>query len=139
MRAVWAFGAVLVATASFAWVTAAATPSSDTDVTGCVIRFWASGPVVYTDGMHHCPFVTDVYVDSSGRLVVERDRGDAVQATMVNPDETLSSRGIIAGASWSQTRTTIRFYDTDTGPIRADDPELRGPTANVWITWVTTS
>lgn len=119
------------------WLTGASAPASSTAVSGCVIRFAASGPVVHTDRTHDCPFVTDVVVDAAGRLVVYRERGDAVQAAMVSPDETLSSRGIIAGASWNHTRTTIRFYDADTGPIRADDPQLRGPTANIWITWVT--
>lgn len=129
--------AVALVVVALIGVTAAASPASTANVMGCVIRFGPSGPEVHVDRTHDCPRVTGVHVDADGRLVVHRHSGQAVQAAMVNPDETLSSRGIIAGASWARERTTIQFYDIGTGPIRADDPHLQGPTANVWITWVT--
>lgn len=129
--------ALIIVLASIIGLTGAISPVSTANVTGCVIRFAPSGPRIHVDRTHDCPNVTEVEVDAGGRLVVHRHNGETVQAAMVSPDETLSARGIIAGASWARTRTTIQFYNTETGVIRADDPDLQGRTANVWITWVT--
>lgn len=106
-------------------------------VGGCVIRLYDSGPRTHVDSTHTCPFVSGVHVDHSGALVVQRRHAESIQAVVVSPDETLTDRGILAGASWARSTTTIRFHDTTAGgPIRADDPRLRGPTANIWIAWI---
>lgn len=107
------------------------------DVGGCVIRLYDTGPQVHVDSTHTCPFVTDVHVRDDGALIVDRRRAGSIQAVVVSPDETLTARGILAGASWARSTTTIRFYDTTTGTVlRADDPRLHGATSNVWIAWM---
>lgn len=114
----------------------ASSQSVSSDVAGCVIRLYPSGPRVHVDKTHTCPYVTDVRV-RDGVLQVERGHAESIQAAVVSPDETLSARGILAGASWARGRTLVRFYDTRAdAPIPADDPRLTGSTANIWLVWV---
>lgn len=108
-----------------------------TDVTGCVVRFYDTGPKVHVNGSHLCPRVTSVDVDDAGFLVIRRSGSRPIQSVSASPDETLAARGIFAGASGGGSTTRVRFFDTTTGKtVRADSPALQGPRANVWLTWV---
>lgn len=112
-------------------------PTLEHATAGCVVRLYQTGPQAHIDETHACPLVTNVEVNSIGDLVLHREGPSVIQSVTVVPDETLVQRGIIAGASWNRTKTIIRFYDTAAGQhIRADNATLHGPTANIWITWV---
>lgn len=136
MRAGVGTSAVIIAV-SIASAIGLRAAASDTEVAGCAIRFYTGGPEIHANRTHECPHVTGVRVTASGDLVIDRNHTASIQSMTVSPDETLSTRGIIAGASGGASRTTIRFYDTHAGKrVRADDPVLQGPRANVWVTWV---
>lgn len=128
--------ALILSVLSLIAVNAASAASPTTDVSGCTVRFSPAGPKVHVNRAHECPHVTSVVVED-GMLVVRRSGARSIQSVSANPDETLAARGILAGASGGGAITRVRFFDTTTGkPLPADSPKLHGPTANVWLTWV---
>jgi hypothetical protein len=137
MRNAGAQLALIFSVLSLIAVNAASAASPTADVSGCVIRFHPAGPQIHVNRTHECPGVRSVSVDENGMLVVRRSGAGSIQSVSVSPDETLSARGIVAGASGGVGITRVRFFDTTTGkPLPADSPKLHGPTANVWLTWV---
>src|SRR5690606_18363236 len=95
------------------------------------------GPRILDDDKHQCTGATAVSVNDAGELVVKTTATGTIISSVVDEDETLSQRGIIAGASVAVGTTRVSFYSTHDGaPISADDPQLRGPNANSWLPWV---
>lgn len=105
---------------------------------GCVVRLPASGPVVLDDANHAAsPRVTGVTVSAGGDLVIAHDAIAQVVTCTVAIDETLASRGVIAGASAGLTSTVIRFYSTVThAVVRADSAAVVGSSSNIFVTWL---
>lgn len=80
-------------------------------------------------------------IDESGFLVFNTlNRSPIISATAAM-DETLSSKGILAGISNGTYLVRIRFYDTKLGRpldlnVESDYARLAGPYNNVWVTIV---
>lgn len=107
--------------------------------TGCVVRFTNSGPAILNDSNHACTGARSVSVLSNGDLMVRSQSRGPVVSVSVDEDETLSSRGVLAGASGARDHTAVRFYSTRTGKqVRADSSVLKGSTSNIWLTWTHT-
>lgn len=106
-------------------------------VTGCVIRFEATGPKIYANSTHLCTGARSVSVDGDGDLVITSAPHGPIISMTAEEDETLSRRGILAGPSGGVGRTVVRFYSTKTGAaVRADSPVLQGSYSNLWMTWI---
>jgi hypothetical protein len=107
-------------------------------VRGCVIRFHDTGPAIFRElqpSLHWC--VVGVSVLANGDLEVVQTLAAPVVSVTVEEDETLSTQGIIAGASGGVRTTVVRFYSTQSGKqLRADSPLLQDTSANLWMTWV---
>jgi len=112
-------------------------PDSPPIVTGCIIRFTSSGPVIHDNSWHHCTGADSVSVRSNGDLLLRHDRHGPIISVTVSPDESLSRRNIIAGASNGVNETVIRFQNARTGKaVRADSSRLVCTYCNIWVTWV---
>lgn len=111
--------------------------SPDLLLDGCVIRFQSAVPTIAT-GAHHCSErVTSVFIDSNGDLRINTTPITNVVAATAAIDETLSARGIIAGASVALDNTTVTFYSTVTNrKVRPDSSEVVGSNANVFVMWL---
>jgi hypothetical protein len=108
-----------------------------TAVTGCVIRFTADGPAIHENSTHICNGASSVRVLSNGDLEISQTSGRPIVSLTVEEDETLATRGILAGGTGGIGTTTVRFFDTRTQTqLRADSPVLRGLYSNIWVTWV---
>lgn len=124
-----------------------ARPAGNMLFSGCVIRFsdpdgW---PSIHANGAHMSAGVSGVEVASNGRLRVWQTLKDParypVLFAFVQTDETLSSRGIMAGASGGTGDTEYVFYDTRLGRAldltqRSDRMRLQGKNSNAWLGWV---
>jgi len=110
---------------------------------GCVIRFDTLSPTgksvvprIYENTAHACVGVTSVSVDwSNGDLVVRGNGSNTVVSVVVSPDETLTAKGISAGASGGGNCTRVRFYDRDGHRVPAYSLDLYSPAANLWMMW----
>lgn len=106
-------------------------------VSGCAIRFTANGPAIHANSTHHCTGARALSVAANGDLVIESSQHGAIISVTAEEDETLSRKGIQAGASGGLGRTVVRFYSSRTGAaVRADDVALQDPYSNLWMTWV---
>ena len=107
-------------------------------VTGCVIRFTPGGPVIHVNATHACTGAESVTVDPDGALRIDQSgHGGRIASVTVAVDETLAGRGVSCGASGGVGITVVRCFNAATGTlIRADSPQLVGPTSNLWLTWV---
>lgn len=106
-------------------------------VTGCVIRFYPTGPEIHENSAHKCTGANSVSVNNSGDLFIESDWHGAVLSIAVSPDESLIQRGIIAGASDGLGKTVIKFWSTkEEKHIRADSSVIVCKYCNLWITWI---
>lgn len=115
----------------------ASTTEAATLVTGCVIRFTSTGPAILDDANHRCTGATSVSVLTNGDLQIRTPRSGPIVSLTADEDETLTTRGIMAGASGQGEVTIVRFYSTRTGSaVRADSTTLQGSTSNIWMTWV---
>lgn len=124
---------VIAATSSFL----AAAPDASTVVTGCAIRFTTDGPRIHANPTHVCNGASSVRVLVNGDLEITQTKGGPIVSVTVEEDETLSTRGIVAGPSGGGGRTVVRFYATRSQvPVRADSPALQGSLSNIWVTWV---
>lgn len=121
--------------------------ANDTIMSGCVVRFSDrdGSPSIHANGAHLCAGVKDVSITGSGRLRVTQTVQDATQNPIIfafiQTDETLSKRGIIAGASGGTGDTTYVFHDTRLGrkldlSKRSDRMRLQGEYSNAWVGWV---
>lgn len=113
---------------------------------GCVVRFDSAAPRIHANGSHRCIGVSSVGLSSSGDLVVRNSaeqRGAVVNAE-ADPDETLTSRGLITGVSASPSLMVVRIYDTRLrrrlNLRRSEDyARVAGSTANLWLSWTKTT
>lgn len=107
-------------------------------VDGCIVRLLAAGPQILDDAVHECSDrVSGVSLAANGDLVIAHGAVAEVVACTVAIDETLASRGVIAGASAGLSSTIVRFYDTGTGAsVRADSTAVVGSTSNIFVTWL---
>ncbi|HEX5542459.1 MAG TPA: hypothetical protein VFX60_13010 [Micromonospora sp.] len=107
-------------------------------VDGCIVRFPTATPEILTTGGHVCsPRVTGVSVAANGDLLIHTLPVDGIVAATVEEDETLVMRGISAGPSVGFDVTVVRFYSNALArTVRADGPEVRGSSSNVFVTWV---
>lgn len=102
-------------------------------VRGCVIRFNATGPAIFENSSHLCTGASSVSVLANGDLEIVQTVAAPVISVTVEEDETLSTQGVIAGASGGVRTTIVRFYSTQTGQqLRADSPVLQDSSANLW-------
>lgn len=88
------------------------------------------------DGSHVTAGYTDIKCDSAGVLWLYYEPLKNVASVWVSPDETLSRRGILAGASVNVAYTKVLFTRiTSEGPQRigCGNPVLRGDSANIWV------
>ncbi|MBM7784730.1 hypothetical protein [Tenggerimyces flavus] len=132
--------AALLGSALVAGVGVHADTQAGTAVTGCAIRFTANGPVIHANATHKCTGATSLAVATNGDLVITSAPRGAVVSVTAEEDETLSKKGILAGASGGVGRTVVRFYSAKTGvQIPATDKILQDPLANLWMTWVNAS
>ncbi|WP_018157087.1 hypothetical protein [Demetria terragena] len=112
---------------------------------GCVIRFDTSGPDgktqprIHANSKHYCVGVTsEPTVDDRGRLVVRTDGSDqAIVTIAVNPDETLTEKGISCGGSGGSGVTRITCTDREGKVVPADSPQMHDKYANLWLGWTT--
>jgi hypothetical protein len=106
-------------------------------VDGCIVRLLSTGPVILDDANHHCsPRVTGVSVVGND-LHIAHDPVTEIVSASVSIDETLTQRGVIAGASAGFSVTVVRFFDTDVpGVVAADSGNVTGSTSNVFVTWM---
>ncbi|MGQ0837414.1 hypothetical protein [Actinokineospora sp.] len=112
-------------------------PSAVTTVTGCAIRFTADGPQIHENSTHACTGAKSVQVLANGDLEITQTRYAPIVSMTVEEDETLSTRGILAGPSGGAGRTVVRFFATRSEvPVRADSPALQGELSNIWVTSV---
>lgn len=107
---------------------------------GAVIRHGSSGPwIILNDGSHRTVGFTGITCLSGGALQVRYDGESTltnVASVWINPDESLSRRGIIGGASVGLTNFRILFTRlTADGPkpLHCNSSILRGNSTNVWI------
>lgn len=114
------------------------TSAVTTSVTGCAIRFTVKGPHLHENSAHECNGASAVSVNAAGELVIKQTVGGPPVVSMtIDEDETLATRGIVAGGSGGTGTTRVRFFNTRSGQsVRADSPTLQGDFANIWVTWV---
>lgn len=129
--------AVAAVTCLVAGMVIAPDGSPDLLLDGCVIRFMSATPTIAT-GAHHCSErVTSVFIDGNGDLRINTDPITNVVAATAAIDETLSARGIIAGASVALDNTTVTFYNTATHTkVRPDSASVIGSNSNIFMMWV---
>ncbi|MBD5831194.1 hypothetical protein [Janibacter melonis] len=113
-----------------------------TVVGGCVIRFNANGPWIHANPTHHCTGARRVGISADGR--VELTFSDEQRASVItltaDPDETLISRGVVAGATASTRTLYVRLYDTAGNRAldlrrSADRIRVAGSMSNMWLSW----
>lgn len=132
--------------AASSWMTPAV-PGSDVVVSGCVIRFSnADGtPSIHANAAHMCAGVESVRIDpATGWVEITQKVTGATQNPIlfaqVQTDETLSGRGIIAGATGGTDRTRFVLHDTTLGRtldlrVQADRDRVQGRNSNLWVGW----
>lgn len=113
-------------------------------LSGCVIRFSNSDgtPSIHANESHQCAGVERVYINSKGYLEVKQtpSNGRSIMSASISPDETLTARGIIAGASGGVGTTKYNFYDTRLKKRldlnkKEDRMRLQGRYSNAWLSW----
>lgn len=135
----------LTALAALGVVAAVATPlylahdsaagDATTSVTGCVIRFTSEGPRIHENATHVCNGASSIRVQADGDLEIKQTSGAPIVSVTVDEDETLSTRGILAGASGGVGTTVVKLFATRSEQsVDADSGGLTG--GNIWVTWV---
>jgi hypothetical protein len=121
--------------ANYAYITI---PPGTTVTYGGVIRFPPKGPWEFLrDGSHVTTgYIKEPYCDHYGRLWLYYEPLKNVATVIVNTDESLSRKGIVAGASVNVAYEILLFTRmTKDGPVRVNcgNPTLRGASQNVWV------
>lgn len=109
-------------------------PDGDPDVRydGCVIRLLSTGPILLNDDNHHCSStVTGVSVNGSGYLVITYEPMTEVMGCSAEEDETLTDRGVQAGASVGLSRSTVRFTVAGVH-VAANSATVTGANSNIF-------
>ena len=104
------------------------------------VRLYASGPAIHANPAHITSGVKSVHIGpDDGYLWVVHDGGPPVVAILCSPDETLTGRGILAGASGGTSHSRVRFTEmTPTGPapldlrVPSDYEKVAGNYSNLW-------
>jgi hypothetical protein len=100
---------------------------------GCVVGLRSTGPVVVDDANHHCsPNVTGVGVAGNGDLVINYEAVAEVVACVVEEDETLVDRDVVAGASVGLSQAFVKFAVAGT-PVSVLSATVTGSTSNVFL------
>ena len=127
-----------------------AVPGNRVKFSGCVVRFSDpdGSPSIHANAAHISAGVKSVGIDRHGRLeviqTVTNPGENPVIFAFCQTDETLSARGIIAGASGGTDDTHFTFFDTKLGrkldlSNYNDRMRLQGKNSNVWLGWVHTT
>lgn len=123
------------------------TATSETTVPGgCVVRFDSATPRIHANAHHRCIGVSSVSLSSDGHLQLRSsaEQRGAVVNVQADPDEALTTRGLVTGVSASPSLTVVRIYDTrlrrqlDLRTAK-DYARVAGPTANLWLSWTKTT
>ncbi|MCT4795370.1 hypothetical protein [Exiguobacterium alkaliphilum] len=105
---------------------------------GMALRFDpVNGPYIHANASHYPLGFKSAVIDSRGYLTIRRDRVDSVVSIIVDPDETLTARGITIGASGGGVVTNLYFYQN--GRLLnlakpSDYAIIAGPFSNAWVT-----
>lgn len=123
-------------------------PGQQTVVSGCVLRFLPEDtgrPSIHANGAHLCAGVESVTINQHGHVQVSQTIDDpsehAILFVTAQPDESLVTRGITAGASGGTGTTRFWLYDHKLGrqldlTDRADRDRVSCSTCNLWVGWV---
>ena len=106
-------------------------PSRPPVMTGCVIRFYPTGPEIHENSAHACTF-NSVETDTAGDLLIRMDGHGRVMWVGVNSDECLAKRDIFGGGSNGLGRVTVRFYRNGQH-VRVDSSAIQGSSCNAWV------
>lgn len=115
---------------------------------GCVIRLATTGPWIHANAAHHCTGVRSVGLTPGGklRLTYSDEQVGSVVNVSADPDETLTSRGILAGTSTTTRTLDVQLYDSSGSRGRAlnltraaDRRRVAGTYANLWVSWTKTT
>lgn len=105
---------------------------------GC-IRLYAAGPEIHANTAHISTGLASVHIGAEGWLWLNHDSTYPVVAILCSPDETLTGRGVLAGASGGTNYSRVRFtLATADGPRPldlnnpADYAEIAGNDSNLW-------
>lgn len=106
---------------------------------GMALRFDpVNGPYIHANASHYPLGFTSATIDQNrGYLTIRRDRVDSVVSIIVDPDETLTARGITIGASGGGVVTNLFFYQNGRLLDLANPSDyaiIAGPFSNAWIT-----
>lgn len=106
---------------------------------GMALRFDpVNGPSIHANTAHYPLGFKEAYIDQNrGYLTIRRDRVDSVVSIIVDPDETLTARGITIGASGGGVVTNLFFYQNGRLLNLADPVDyaiIAGPFSNAWMT-----
>lgn len=111
------------------------------EIFGGCIRLYSTGPVWHVDADHHTvgidPTVAPT-IDASGFLTFYTLVKHPIIACSIQPDETLTARGISAGLSNGTHLIRLRFYKDGVGPLDLNNPAhwdlVEGAYSNLWVT-----
>lgn len=114
----------------------------DTDlaIRAVCVRLYPEGPAIHANAAHVATGVASVRIgEDDGWLWIVHDSSHPVAAILCSPDETITARGILAGASGGTNYSRVRFTEvTPTGPVPLDlrDPaqyaKVAGSSSNLW-------
>lgn len=100
---------------------------------GCVVRLLSTGPVLLNDANHHCsPRFTSATVDAQGQLIISYPEVSQVVTCVVEEDETLVDRNVMAGASVGKTYTVVKFATAGT-VVSALSSTVTGSSSNIFL------
>ncbi|MEH6937299.1 hypothetical protein V7056_05465 [Bacillus sp. JJ664] len=106
---------------------------------GGVIRLGTKGVYLHVNSSHHSVGIKSVKINSSGNLEIATESVTPVISINVSPDETLASKGVIAGASVGNQTTIIKFSKNGK-PLnlkRSSDYSLiASDVSNLWVSWI---
>lgn len=118
------------------------------EIFGGCIRLYDTGPEWHVDEDHHTvgidPTVAPT-IDASGFLTFWTLVKNPIIGCSIQPDETLTARGINAGLSNGTHLIRLRFYKegisgANGAPLDLNDPihwsRVTGPYSNLWITLI---
>lgn len=107
-----------------------------TAILGACVRLYDTGPELHTNPAHVALDVASVHVGpDDGFLWIVHASSAPVVAILCSPDETLTSRGITAGASGGTNYSRVRFAEHGV-PLDLRDPahyaKVAGSSSNLW-------
>ena len=133
-----AAGALALAAGGFVAGHSSSFTGEATVTTGCVVRFYSSGPALHQNGAHACTAATGVWVRDNGVLVIDQTHTGPVVSVTAQADETLVARGVQAGVSGGVSDAHVTFYDSRLGRVLdltdpGDYRRIAGAYSNLWF------